>query len=224
MLMVSLVQQFKVFLQVIPARKWSGEVFKGKFNLLDLHRIQGEIEVDLRTLKSLMGTFKTAHPSQILMPTVDIPACFAGKICVKQVYQKKSSGTIGHMRGKQEHAKILQELICLDWGAILLDLTYQFVEEAAVEYGNPPGEVPSLRFVRTMLAEDHSNEKSFLVEEWIDNGAGFVKYINNGHPVACVQPDAPKEDHEIAEFLCFAQHVQFNETNGLAYTSDYQGL
>jgi hypothetical protein len=63
-----------------------------------------------------------------------------------------------------------------------------------------------------------------LIEEWLGESVGFIKYINNGHPVSWVRTDAPKEAHRIAEFLCFAQHVQYNQTNGLAYTSDYQGL
>lgn len=137
---------------------------------------------------------------------------------------KKSRGAIARLHDKEELEKILKELVCLDWGTILLDLTYQFIEEASMEYGEPFGEIPRLHFVRTMLAEDCERKKSYLIEEWIDDTAKFVKYINNGHPVACVPVDASEDVHRIAEFLCFAQHIQFNETGGLAYTSDYQGL
>ena len=138
--------------------------------------------------------------------------------------ERGSKGAVGCLRGREEHSKLVKELICLDWGAILLDLTYQFVEDAVVEYGEPPLGIPKLHFVQTVLAQDDLNDKSYLIEEWIDDTVEFVKYINNGLPVACVQPNASERVHQIAEFLCFAQHVQYNETNGQAYTSDYQGL
>ena len=81
----------------------------------------------------------------------------------------------------------------MDWGAILLDLTYQFIEEVTAEYGEPLGGIPKLRFIHAMLAKDSLHDKSYLIEEWIDDTVGFVKYINNGHLVACVQPDASEE-------------------------------
>lgn len=192
---------------------------------MDLRWIEGNLEVNLKILESLKGTFKTAHPGRVLFPTEDIPDCFNQKICVKQLYWQKSvGGPITRYRGDDEYRKLVKELICLDWATILLDLTYKFIEVAVEEYGEPFGGIPKLRFVRTMLAKDTQSNKHFLVEEWLEESFGFIKYINNGHPVSCVQADAPKEAHQIAEFLCFAQHVQYNQTNGLAYTSDYQGL
>jgi len=222
--MTSLVQRFNVRFQVIPTREWSQEVFSGPLDLLGLVRIPGEIEVDLKILKGLMGTFKTAHPGRIISQLGPIPTCFAQKICVKQAYRHKSTGEISRYRDTEAHAKVVKEVVCLDWATILLDLTYRFIEEAVAEHGEPLGGIPQLRFVRAMLAEDPVAQKHFLIEEWIGGDMEFVKYINNGHPVSCVRGDASEEVHQIAEFLCFAQHVQFNKTGGLAYTSDYQGL
>lgn len=126
-------------------------------------------------------------------------------------------------RGSEEYGKLVKEVICLDWATILLDLTYKFIDEAALEHGLPDGGIPKLRFTHIMLAEDTQKERHLLIEEWLGDGPDFVKYINNGHPVSCVGSTAPKEVHRRAEFLCFAQHVQYNETRGLVYTSDYQG-
>lgn len=225
MLTISLVRRFNVSFQVIPVREWSEEALTNGLNLLDLERIQGELEVDLKIVASLKGTFKTAHPGRILCGTKDIPDCFTQKLCAKQVYlQKSATGPIMRYRGDEERRKLVKEVVCLDWATILLDLTYGFVEGAVAERGEPPVGIPKLRFVRTMLAADAQNDKHFLIEEWLGDGSEFVKYINNGHPVSCVQVDAPTKDHKIAEFLCFAQHVQYNQTEGLAYTSDYQGL
>jgi hypothetical protein len=223
MLITSVVRKFKVLFRVIPARKWSKEALVRKLDLLNLPRVEGEMEVDLMIQKSLTGTFKTAHRGQIVPPTVGIPPCFMEKICVKQAYQQRSSGAISRYRGADEFEKIVKEVICLDWATILLDLTYGFIEEAVTKYGDPPEKIPQLCFVRTMLAEAPQEQKHFLIEEWVESVGGFTKYINNGHPVSCVQANAPREAHQIAEFLCFAQHVQYNHMDGLAFTSDYQG-
>ena len=222
--MPSLVQKINVLLRVMPVREWTKEVLSNKLDLLSIPQIQGEIEVDLLSRKSLTGAFKTAHPGQISSAVTSIPPCFHQKICVKQVYQQRGNGSIGRYLPSEERGKILMELICLDWATILLDLTYGFIQAAVEEYGEPPRGIPQLRFVRTMLADSTSSiQKCFLIEEWVGTGA-FTKYINNGRPESCVRADAPAEEHRIAEFLCFAQHVQYNQTGGLAFTSDYQGL
>ena len=185
------------------------------------------MEVDLDIQKGLTGTFKTAHHGKIIFHATAIPTCFGEKVCVKHPYQQKSTGAIARYRESEEYEMVVKELVCLDWATILLDLTYGFIAEAVLEHGDPPREVPKLRFVRAMLTEAptlKNSTKHFLVEEWVGSTKAFTKYINNGRPVSCVRPDAPKEDHQIAEFLCFAQHVQYNQTGGLAFTSDYQGL
>ena len=221
----SVVRRSRVFLKVMPVRTWSRDIFREKLNLLQIERVQGHLEANLDLEIMQKGAFKTAHPGQVSTTEPNkIPACFSGKICVKQVYSKRIRGSIGRLGGAEEYSKIVKELICLDWGAILLNLTYQFIEEAVADYGEPLGGIPDLRFVRAMLAQETEREKSYLIEEWINDTTEFIKYINNGCPVPCVQPDAPEEVHRIAEFLCFAQHVQYNETNGYVYTSDYQGL
>jgi len=171
-----------------------------------------------------MGTFKTAHPGRILSQSEHIPTCFAQKICVKQSYRQGSGHTISRYRSSEAHGKLVKEIVCLDWATILLDLTYGFIEGAVAEYGQPLGGIPQLRFVRAMLADAPSIRAHFLIEEWIGDNVEFVKYINNGRPVSCAGVDASEEVHRIAEFLCFAQHVQYNKTHGLVYTSDYQGL
>lgn len=219
--MVPLVRRFKVSFQVIPVREWSKEALGNGLDPLCLPSIDGELEADLRVSSKLKGTFKTAHSGRVSSPTDGIPPYFHN-VCVKQHYTPKSSGAISRLRGNERYRMLLQEVNCLDWAAILLDLTYQFINGAVTTHGEPNGGIPELRFVRVMLAKDTEDDKHFLVEEWIDGN--FVKYINNGRADSCVPHDAPKAVHRIAEFLSFAQHVQYRETKGLAYTSDYQGL
>jgi len=182
------------------------------------------MEVDLTINKNLTGTFKTAHHGQILSPaTGSIPSCFAQKICVKQPYQRDANGAMHRYRGPKGYEEVVKEIICLDWATILLDLTYKFIEEGVEKYSKLPDEIPQLRFVHAILAEAPQDQKHFLIEEWVEGTGAFIKYINNGHPVSCVRANAPEEAHEIAKFLCFAQHVQFIQTGGAAFTSDYQG-
>jgi len=68
--------------------------------------------------------------------------------------------------------------------------------------------------------------KVFLVEEWIHTDEGnhqFVKYINNRLPTSCLPIMPPLNALNVAEFLLFAQHIQWQKTNFAAFTSDYQG-
>ena len=75
------------------------------------------------------------------------------------------------------------------------------------------------------MHDDSREEKVFLIEEWINTSkAPFTKYINNAHAVSCIPQTAPEELKNIANFLCFAQHVQYNFTSGRMFTSDYQGM
>lgn len=213
--------QFKVSFQVVPVREWSQEALHNGLDLLSLCSINGNLEFDVKVDARLKGTFKTAHPGRILSHIDGIPTCFAQKVCVKQPYFQRPNKSTSRYSGDELYRKLAKEIICLDWAAILLDLTYRFVEQAVEEHGEPEGGIPSLRFTRTMLAKDAETNKYYLVEEWL--GGKFIKYINNGHPGSCLV-DASAEAHRIADFLCFAQHVQYISTGGLAYTSDYQGL
>ena len=180
------------------------------------------------------GSSKTAHPGEILFQGGENPFT-DGRVCVKQVYEPKEGGTaILRLRGRAELEKLSVECNCLRWAAILLDLTYSFIDRKVKKRGKPSLPIPELRFVRTMIAivRQHSKEKVFLVEEWFDLGAvggssgdrlEYHKYLGNSRSVSCVPPTAPCRAHEIAAFLVFAQHVQLEKTTGLAFTSDYQG-
>lgn len=50
----------------------------------------------------------------------------------------------------------------------------------------------------------------------------FHKFIHNTSALPLVGPG--HYDLALAEFLCFAQHVQWDKTQGLAYLSDFQGV
>ncbi|KAJ7212725.1 hypothetical protein GGX14DRAFT_361618 [Mycena pura] len=135
--------------------------------------------------------------------------------------------------------EILQEANVIYWASSILMFTYSFVDhvlELDGETGSPPP-IPRLCFVDTGVALVHdqatgnttpSNSTSprcvYLLEELIDvsdKEADFVKYIHNGDALPLLEPADPL--YYNAEFLCFAQHVQYFKSGGLVFISDLQG-
>ena len=182
------------------------------------------MDVDIKVVPSLKGAFKTAHPGSITPIDGVLPLPLSSNICVKQVYFPGQNNKINRYGSKIEQNHIHSEVGCLDWARILLDLTYGFIEDHEETHGGFPGTIPKLRFVEAAIAESKGGEKFFLIEEWIDTSdAPFMKYINNARPVSCIPRSAPEEIQNTANFLCFAQHVQYHVTKGTVFTSDYQG-
>jgi hypothetical protein len=101
-----------------------------------------------------------------------------------------------------------------------------------MKMGQPTYPIPELHFAHSMIAivRESSLEKVFLIEEWLDpspddhSGHKYLKYLGNHFPQSCLRPTDPTEAHELAEFLVFAQHVQWKKTGGRIFTSDYQGV
>jgi len=190
---------------------------------------KGTLEADLSKDASHKGTFKTAHPGAVsFKETVDPDLFPSGKVCVKQVFEKLPDGGIIRLKGRHELERLSVECNCLIWASLLLDLTYKFIDREAGRWGDLSRPIPTLRFTRSMIAivRESTMEKAFLIEEWLDpddEERPFVKYLGNRFLEPCVPSTAPTCAHEIAEFLSFAQHVQWQKTSGLAFTSDYQG-
>jgi hypothetical protein len=187
------------------------------------------------------GSFKTAHIGTVVFEkgdnelTADSPtSMFANRrVCVKQAFYV-DSGTQKKKRYFNKYALEImrQECDCLDWATALLNLTYDFVSRQQVNLpGDMPFAIPEIRFVRAMLGygslPSDGLSRAFLIEEWIesDNRAteGFLKYISNGKSATCLGDNAPHSAYEIAEFLSFAQHVQWKKSGFIMFTADYQG-
>jgi hypothetical protein len=100
-------------------------------------------------------------------------------------------------------------------------------EKKASILGRPDFQIPQMRYVHAGLAISQSDDKAaFLLEEYIEsdaeNGGWFVKYLNNNS--AKPRTFANKDQTTPAQFLSFAQHVQFWKTDGLVFISDLQGM
>jgi len=192
----------------------------------------GMLNVNLLGLAG-KGKFKTAHPGWVTLDGgEDLPPFTNKRVCVKQFYrERENNGGIARLDGRYELSALVTECNCIQWGSILLDLTYKFIMREIERRGCPKLPIPDLRYTRVMVAivqETLLKEKAYLVEEWIDNDEGkgepqFCKYINNRLPASIVPDSAPASAHNIAEFLLFSQHVQWQKMIKGVFVSDYQG-
>ena len=89
--------------------------------------------------------------------------------------------------------------------------------------------VPRLRYVHAAIGVQHRGSPdgkakpvTYVIEEEIckEEHGRFCKYINNG--AAVVLPGLSPKEKSIGEFLAFCQHVQWERTGNLIFTSDFQ--
>ena len=197
----------------------------------------GSLQVDLKSDPIGKGRFKTAHYGRVTLDPIHELEPFTNKtVCVKQLYRERSNGSIARVPGREELGAFLVECNSLRWASILLDMTYQFIEDEMERRGKPDLKypIPELRFVRAMVAivmgSSPSDQKVFFVEEWIENSDGdepdllqFRKYVNNRIHSSCLPLSASAREESIAYFLLFSQHVQWQKSKMEAFVSDYQG-
>jgi hypothetical protein len=225
-------QPFKCTFYEIPEATYSRDGLPNKpfqLNGPGVRTYNGTLWVNLSNDVMRQGSFKTAHPGTVVFdPRPDMSPFTENRVCAKQLYQRKGkTGAITRMRGRDELKLFIVEADCFRWASILLDLTYQFIAREVKTRGEPPHQIPSLRFARAMIAIVEESEKVWLVEEWLDvddSERPFTKYIDNRFASPCLPETAPHKAQETAKFLVFAQHVQWEKTNWIAFTSDYQGV
>ncbi|KAF7974334.1 hypothetical protein HWV62_12388 [Athelia sp. TMB] len=164
--------------------------------------------------QSKFGGFKRATFGHTSVPIFGSSA--GSKVCIKQAfYTKKGAPKIRYMYDSAAQMNHLtRDINCSRWADASMQLVYNLVDETrAQQGGQPPLEVPRLRFVKMALAiAENDDHDTYLLEEVIDEkqDGPFLKYINNNSavPVPLVSPDRAY----IAKFLSFAQHVQFTKT------------
>jgi hypothetical protein len=206
--------------------------------------LQGSIVVELTTDIG-MGTFKKAHTghlSLIHLPEQGLGTTLNQLVAVKRMYRSpKNTGTssnraVVRFAPADEYARTVQEANLLYWAASLMEFTYSFIHRfLSKSSADPPFEIPQLRFVHAGVAVSHdqaigtnisnttSIRRTYLVEEFINESSeGFVKFVHNGDANPLLDLDDPL--YEIAEFLCFTQHVQYFKTDGTVFLSDLQGM
>jgi hypothetical protein len=102
---------------------------------------------------------------------------------------------------------------------------------------NPcPFNIPQLRFVRGGVASVQGGpgsykaelgkvfyqpKSTYLIEEVIPSELGdFTKYVHNVDATPQL-PSFGGPAYDIAEFLCFVQHLQYWKTDAMVYISDF---
>ncbi|KAF8149715.1 hypothetical protein K438DRAFT_1624849, partial [Mycena galopus ATCC 62051] len=181
-----------------------------------------------------IGTFKSAHTghlSLIHLPKQGLGTAPNEHVAVKRMYRKRTQNTTTgnwvttRFLPADEHAMIIQEANLLYWASSLMDFTYSFIHLflSNTDEG-PPFTIPQLRFLHAGVADSHdqvagnninnisSIQRTYLVEEFIEELDSFVKFVHNGDAGPLFGADDPF--YHIAEFLCFTQHVQYFKTDG----------
>ncbi len=202
----------------------------------DLPRASGRLCVSLNSHIGTTGSFKTAHHGGITFDTTcNIPDTFAPflattpdssgaiPVAVKQV--KQSHGNKKQyirLAGTQEFNAIWPEVLCLLYASALFQVATEWMNAQDVD------EIwhPDISFVHAMLAicQQGSIKRIFLIEELLENSEmdPFVKFVHNTNQVPSSNLFGSRA--EIAEYLCFIQHVQYEATKQTSFVSDWQGL
>jgi Alpha-kinase family len=163
------------------------------------------------------GSFKRAFFGRLSIPVI----ADSTSVCIKQCwYLCKSSGNRLPYDNHTQISKLSSEINCLRWASALMEMVYDFIYSYIDMHGAPSFAIPEMRFAESALAIVDTTHDTFMLEEVIDDG-NFVKYIGNGSvkPFDFLSGDVAYR----ADFLAFAQHVQYLKTKGLAFIGDFQG-
>jgi len=174
------------------------------------------------------GNFKIASVGYTSVSVFD--ESVSTQVCVKQgFYINPNCSSRKIYDGPRQAEMLTMELNCIGWASALMTCVYDFMKESE-GLGLPPFDVPHMQYVQCGLAiskpEGHRPHSAYLLEEYIETNKTsgknwFVKYLNNSS-ARPRQFEDPRQTLR-AEFLSFAQHVQFWKTEGLAFVSDFQG-
>jgi hypothetical protein len=189
-----------------------------------------------------IGAFKTAHHARLTvnpLATNGLGAMTNEHVVMKRPYYNKGRNLdevpeqrrIARYSVSDELTKVLVEANILVWATCLMSVTYGFIDRFLGKSPIPaPFDIPRLRFVQAgiAVAQRALNQRStaragYLLEEYIDPllQGPFIKYIHNADAVPLSEKG--ETDYDIALFLCFVQHVQYEKTGHSAYVSDFQG-
>ncbi|KAJ7750708.1 hypothetical protein DFH07DRAFT_961305 [Mycena maculata] len=207
------------------------------------HAAPGSLSVEISDNIGV-GTFKTTHVGHLTLihlRTEGLGTIPNHPVAVKRMYRRRSKNTdstssaVTRYSYADEYALTVQEANLLYWASSLMGFTYSFINHFITNAPEePPFDIPQLRFVHAGVAVAHdqvsgtnvanvsSIRRTYLLEELIDTeNEDFVKFIHNGNALPLLPPSDPL--YQIAEFLCFTQHVQYFKTDRAVFLSDLQG-
>jgi len=119
---------FKCEFFKVPLIRYSpGRFPKKKFKIEDpgVNTYMGTLNAQLSEADVSAGNFKTAHLRKVQITS---GSCLLpnGKVCIKQVFDRKPDGGIARLKGRHELKRLSVKCNSLIWASILLNLTYQF--------------------------------------------------------------------------------------------------
>ncbi|KAG1788581.1 uncharacterized protein HD556DRAFT_1221953, partial [Suillus plorans] len=175
--------------------------------------------------KPKYGAFKAAQFGFLDKAILGPSGSDSTRICLKQCYYQTDKSKRFPYPDSRQLQLLQPEIRCSIWAGALMDRVQQYIATELVTRSTPPFKIPNIRFVHIALAtiEDAGVTKTYLIEEFIDESmqGKFTKYISNDSPSPLPHLDA--KSSEIAQYLSFAQHVQYIKTKKLAYVADFQG-
>ena len=188
------------------------------------------------------GVFKLAfagNSTSRVFRSLDSNSPGGESLCLKQAYYLSTqSGNRKPYDAASQIPRLVVDICCLVWADQLMQLVYRFIEDhdqaaqassASTTSSTSESQkdsrplVPALHFTSSGLAFSDDRNTIYLVEELIDAKieGRYVKYVSNALPKPLSY--LPDEEYiNVANFLCFSQHVQYMRTK-LAYVSDFQG-
>ncbi|KAF9228248.1 hypothetical protein BS17DRAFT_805791 [Gyrodon lividus] len=182
------------------------------------------------------GAFKTAQLGQLNLSPLRAHGLGSQPneaIALKQPYTPLT---------KPGFIKLFHEANVLYWAKALLNMTYNYIHHCIAEAPEPPlSDIPQIRFVNAALVLAYAEKAEgleqpgapklvpssvtigYLTEELIrlDDDSNFTKFVHNLDPSPFILPGEYR--YQTAEFLVFTQHIQYINTGGQVYISDYQG-
>ncbi|KAG9083878.1 hypothetical protein FRC06_004326 [Ceratobasidium sp. 370] len=180
------------------------------------------------------GTFKKCHKGKLVIQPIPprglgSPGCDI--VAIKRPYvipEGKSTPT--RLPLGDELRFITQEATVWRWAVALLSIVYDFILEhpKASQLDGPL--IPQLKFVQIGMAksvspgssQSHGPEGGFLVEEYIPVEQGFTCFISN-NSAQCLGFPTESYAFVVAQFCSFCQHVQWVQTQGRVFCTDWQG-
>ena len=161
----------------------------------------------------------------------------------RQVHDQQRSETEAYSKGRfggvDERQKLQIEGNVFMWAQSLMTFTMEATRRHQASNPSAHIKIPNLRFVLAGLALAHGLLETkaapaaqtttlrcvYLLEEPIVDESGqpeeFCKYIHNGSAIPLL--DDNDDRYDLALFLAFTQHLQYEKTGNIAYISDYQG-
>ncbi len=181
-----------------------------------------------------IGSFKTANKG-ILEPGIhvggqELALSLQGEVCFKHpFYFPKVGSNPRRLTNDGERVAILQEANTYLWASALHEMSIAVVMDIAQTLVSPPMPIPDLQFVEVAVVQKTRPVSvkrnawtglTALAERLLPKGT-FWKYIANRQPRPI--DNLPEVQQDIALYLCFLQHIQYQYTEQSVFVSDYQG-